>query len=232
MRGLAKTGLATLSGAGICMLAVSAVAQEAAGVPQETQFIFNTLSFLVHGFLVMWMAAGFAMLESGLVRAKNTTEILTKNIVLYALACVVYLLLGYYLMYGGAAGGVLPNFGFLIGTEHAVDTVAAGGEGAPYYAKRADFFFRPAPVLAGEGEQGQRLDAAFQAEVDADVDRARAGTVADGARATATLGPATVAVHDDGKVARDSRLRGIGGFGRHDGAIRPVRPPSVPALWP
>ena len=88
------------------------------------QYALDTFYLLVCGALVMWMAAGFAMLESGLVRAKNTAEILTKNIVLYALACVMYLLVGYYLMYGGAQGGVLPNFGFLIGNEHAADVVA------------------------------------------------------------------------------------------------------------
>lgn len=106
------------------------------------QYALDTFYLLVCGALVMWMAAGFAMLESGLVRAKNTAEILTKNIVLYALACVMYLLVGYYLMYGGAQGGVLPNFGFLIENEHAADVVAAGGEGAPAYSKRADFFFQ------------------------------------------------------------------------------------------
>lgn len=106
------------------------------------QYALDTFYLLVCGALVMWMAAGFAMLESGLVRAKNTTEILTKNIVLYALACVMYLLLGYALMYGGDAGGVLPNLGFLIGEEHVPEVVAAGGDGAPYYSKRADFFFQ------------------------------------------------------------------------------------------
>ncbi|WP_394560242.1 ammonium transporter [Aquipseudomonas alcaligenes] len=106
------------------------------------QYALDTFYLLICGALVMWMAAGFAMLESGLVRAKNTAEILTKNIVLYALACVMYLLLGYYLMYSGAAGGVLPNFGFLIGAEHAVDAVAAGEEGAATFSKRADFFFQ------------------------------------------------------------------------------------------
>lgn len=106
------------------------------------QYALDTFYFLICGALVMWMAAGFAMLESGLVRAKNTTEILTKNIVLYGLACVMYLLCGYALMYGGDAGGVLPNLGVLIGDEHAVEVVAAGGEGAPYYSKRADFFFQ------------------------------------------------------------------------------------------
>jgi len=92
--------------------------------------------------LVMWMAAGFAMLEAGLVRAKNTAEILTKNIVLYALASIMYLLVGYYIMYSSPEGGIFPSLGFLIGDEHAVDLVAAGGEDAPYYSARADFFFQ------------------------------------------------------------------------------------------
>lgn len=106
------------------------------------QYALDTFYLLICGALVMWMAAGFAMLESGLVRAKNTAEILTKNIVLYALACVMYLLLGYALMYGGDVGGALPNLGFLIGAEHAVEAVAAGGEDAPGFSRRADFFFQ------------------------------------------------------------------------------------------
>ncbi|MGL4316092.1 MAG: ammonium transporter [Pseudomonas sp.] len=106
------------------------------------QYALDTFYLLICGALVMWMAAGFAMLESGLVRAKNTAEILTKNIVLYALACVMYLLLGYHLMYSGDIGGALPNLGFLIGSEHAVEAVAAGGEEAPGFSRRADFFFQ------------------------------------------------------------------------------------------
>ncbi|WP_028241431.1 ammonium transporter [Stutzerimonas azotifigens] len=106
------------------------------------QYGLDTFYFLICGALVMWMAAGFAMLESGLVRAKNTTEILTKNIVLYAVASVMYLLVGYYIMYSSPEGGILPSLGFLIGDENAVDVVAAGGEDAPYYAARSDFFFQ------------------------------------------------------------------------------------------
>ena len=60
----------------------------------EIKYILNTLWFVLAGALVMWMAAGFTMLESGLVRSKNTTEILTKNVALYAIACVMYLLRG------------------------------------------------------------------------------------------------------------------------------------------
>ena len=106
------------------------------------QYGLDTFYFLICGALVMWMAAGFAMLESGLVRAKNTAEILTKNIVLYAVASIMYLLIGYYIMYSSPEGGILPSLGFLIGDEHAVDVVAAGGEDAPYYSSRADFFFQ------------------------------------------------------------------------------------------
>jgi len=106
------------------------------------QYGLDTFYFVICGALVMWMAAGFAMLEAGLVRAKNTAEILTKNIVLYALASIMYLLVGYYIMYSSPEGGIFPSLGFLIGDEHAADLVAAGGEDAPYYSARADFFFQ------------------------------------------------------------------------------------------
>ncbi|MCQ4321866.1 ammonium transporter [Stutzerimonas stutzeri] len=106
------------------------------------QYGLDTFYFLICGALVMWMAAGFSMLEAGLVRAKNTAEILTKNIVLYAVASIMYLLIGYYIMYSSPDGGILPSLGFLIGDENAVEVVAAGGEDAPYYSTRADFFFQ------------------------------------------------------------------------------------------
>ncbi|SHL29012.1 ammonium transporter [Phytopseudomonas punonensis] len=106
------------------------------------QYGFDTFYFLICGALVMWMAAGFAMLEAGLVRTKNTTEILAKNVALFAIACIMYLLIGYYIMYSSPEGGILPIFGFLIGDEHTVESVLAGGEDAPYYAARSDFFFQ------------------------------------------------------------------------------------------
>ena len=65
----------------------------------ELRYALDTFFFLISGALVMWMAAGFAMLEAGLVRSKNTTEILTKNICLYAIACTMFLLFGYNIMY-------------------------------------------------------------------------------------------------------------------------------------
>ena len=90
----------------------------------ELSYALDTFYFLICGALVMWMAAGFAMLEAGLVRAKNTAEILTKNIVLFAVACTMYLLVGYALMYSSDAGGFIPNLGFLIGAENSVDAGA------------------------------------------------------------------------------------------------------------
>ena len=106
------------------------------------QYGFDTFYFLICGALVMWMAAGFAMLESGLVRAKNTTEILTKNVALYATTSVMYLLVGYYIMYSSPEGGILPSLGFLIGDENTTEAVLAGGDDAPYYSARSDFFFQ------------------------------------------------------------------------------------------
>ena len=107
----------------------------------QIKYALDTFYFLVCAVLVMWMACGFAMLEAGLVRTKSTTEILAKNIALFAIASVMYLLFGYYIMYS-SAGALLPGFGMLIGGENSVAEVVAGGEGAPYYSNRADFFFQ------------------------------------------------------------------------------------------
>ncbi|WP_257295150.1 ammonium transporter [Endozoicomonas sp. YOMI1] len=109
----------------------------------QLSYALDTFYFLMCGALVMWMAAGFAMLEAGLVRSKNTVEILTKNIALFAIACTMYLLCGYQIMYPGAnEGGIMPLFGTLLGTENSVESVLAGGEDAPYYSLRSDFFFQ------------------------------------------------------------------------------------------
>jgi Amt family ammonium transporter len=108
----------------------------------ELSYALDTFYFLVTGALVMWMAAGFAMLEAGLVRAKNTTEILTKNIVLYAVASVMYLLVGYKIMYGDGVSPYIPGIDFLIGPDNAAKDVLAGGDDAPYYSNLSDFFFQ------------------------------------------------------------------------------------------
>jgi len=106
----------------------------------EMQYAFDTFYFLICGVLVMWMAAGFTMLESGLVRAKNTAEILTKNVALFSISCIMYMLVGYQIMYGGDEGGFLPNLGFMIGAENAAEDMV--GEDAPYYSVASDFFFQ------------------------------------------------------------------------------------------
>jgi len=77
-----------------------------ADVSGETAYIFNSLSFLMHGFLVMWMAAGFAMLEGGLVRTKNTAMQMLKNIAIYSFAGLMFYLVGYNLMYMDVTGWI------------------------------------------------------------------------------------------------------------------------------
>ncbi len=106
-------------------------------------YALDTFYFLVSGALVMWMAAGFAMLEAGLVRAKNTAEILTKNVVLYAIACIMYMLMGYNIMYPDGGNGIIPSlhFGFMFGGDHAAADVIAS-KGDTYYSGMSDFFFQ------------------------------------------------------------------------------------------
>ncbi|MCP5155376.1 MAG: ammonium transporter [Ectothiorhodospiraceae bacterium] len=106
----------------------------------ELRYVLNTLWFLLAGALVMWMAAGFAMLEAGLVRAKNTTEILTKNVALYAIACVAYLLVGYNLMYG--PGNAFVGGGMLLAGIAGEDGLSMVGDDGPTHAMHADFFFQ------------------------------------------------------------------------------------------
>jgi Amt family ammonium transporter len=104
-------------------------------------YSIDTFYFLMSGALVMWMAAGFAMLEAGLVRGKNTVEILTKNIALYAVASIMYMIVGYNIMYGEGLNGLIPGFGFLLGADHAADDVLKSA-GETYYSSMADFFFQ------------------------------------------------------------------------------------------
>ncbi|MFT6693697.1 MAG: Amt family ammonium transporter [Neolewinella sp.] len=100
----------------------------------ELQYALDTFYFLICGALVMWMAAGFSMLEAGLVRSKNTTEILTKNIALYAVACTMYMICGYSIMYGGGD--------FTMFLDGIVGDGATGMEEPATYAPSADFYFQ------------------------------------------------------------------------------------------
>ena len=108
----------------------------------ELQYALDTFYFLICGALVMWMAAGFAMLEAGLVRSKNTTEILTKNVGLFAIACTMYMICGYHFMYGG--GWFLS--GIAGGDTLVADALTASAEngfdGNSVYSQASDFFFQ------------------------------------------------------------------------------------------
>ena len=99
----------------------------------QLAYAVDTFYFLVMGAMVMFMAPGFAMLEAGMVRSKNTSEILTKNVALFSIACIMYLVIGYNIMYGGE--------GLFLGAENTVDDVLASG-GDTYYSARSDFFFQ------------------------------------------------------------------------------------------
>ncbi len=108
----------------------------------ELRYALDTFYFLVCAALVMWMAAGFTMLEAGLVRARNTVEILTKNVALFAIACLMYLLFGYTLMYPeSGVNSVWPGIGFLPGAEPGIDAVVAS-DGEIYYSSAAEFMFQ------------------------------------------------------------------------------------------
>jgi len=115
------------------------------GQVTELAYALDTFYFLVMGALVMWMAAGFTMLESGLVRAKNTAEILTKNIGLYSIACIMYMLCGYSIMYpddfsGGVFQSLSTLFSGLVGSaDNAAADVLAGDAD---HSDLSDFFFQ------------------------------------------------------------------------------------------
>ena len=106
----------------------------------QLQYAIDTFYFLVCGALVMWMAAGFAMLEAGLVRSKNTTEILTKNVALFAIACIMYLLSGYAIMYDG--GWLLSGIDAFSLDGVLASSAEEGFDGGSVYSGAADFFFQ------------------------------------------------------------------------------------------
>ncbi|MDO8882456.1 MAG: ammonium transporter [Pseudotabrizicola sp.] len=114
------------------------VVAETAPAVIDNAFIFNTLLFLIGGFLVFWMAAGFAMLEAGLVRSKNVTMQLTKNIALFSIASIMYWLVGYNLMYPGDAWTMTGYVGQLF----AAKSLAGDPDVAAGYSVASDFFFQ------------------------------------------------------------------------------------------
>ncbi|MDO7730110.1 MAG: ammonium transporter, partial [Loktanella sp.] len=120
------------------LLPTFALAQDVEYAPlADTQFIFNTLLFLIGGFLVFWMAAGFAMLEAGLVRSKNVTTQLTKNIALFAIAGLMFWLMGYNIMYPGEGNWIIDGVFGSISSKDIKTEIDAGG-----YSNASDFFFQ------------------------------------------------------------------------------------------
>ena len=108
----------------------------------QLQYAIDTFYFLICGALVMWMAAGFSMLEAGLVRAKNTTEILTKNVMLFSIASISYLVVGYDIMYGGGLFLSGIDGGDTLVADALAASAEAGFEGGAVYSSASDFFFQ------------------------------------------------------------------------------------------
>ena len=142
---LAATGIAS-----ILVFLARPVAAYAAGIDEESVFVFNTFAFLIWGVLVMWMCAGFTMLESGSVRTKNASMICLKNIGLYSIAGLAYFFIGYNLMYGENLGGIIGTPGFMYlpsgdelnllgGEDGALAAVLEDGAG---YSVMSDWFFQ------------------------------------------------------------------------------------------
>ncbi|PWR02766.1 ammonium transporter [Meridianimarinicoccus roseus] len=142
---LTKTFLMAAAVAALPALGMAQEAEVPAAVPTDVVFILNSLLFLVGGFLVFFMAAGFAMLEAGLVRSKNVTMQLTKNVALFSLAAIFYYLIGYNLMYplgDWAIDGVFSALFPAVGVLEAVGVDAAGADDYSYASTGSDFFFQ------------------------------------------------------------------------------------------
>ena len=131
--------------AGLIAISSPALAQDTPPVAEHTVFIFNSLLFLISGFLVMWMACGFSMLEAGLVRSKNVTMQLTKNMALFSIAAIGYYLVGYNLMYPLGSWGIEGYFSALFPAVAVLEPVGAGADAVDdlsYAATGSDYFFQ------------------------------------------------------------------------------------------
>lgn len=143
--------LKTLTALGAAGVLTVAAGPALAAVDPESAFVFNSFSFLINGLVVMFMACGFAMLEAGLVRTKNTATICLKNIALYSIAGLMYYLIGYAVMYTDVDGGFIGSFSFLynpseaelalINADEATAEMVAAVTGNGY-ASQSDWFFQ------------------------------------------------------------------------------------------
>ena len=111
---------------------------------EEIKFALDTFYAVMAGALVMWMAAGFTMLEAGMIQSKNASAIVTKNLGLYSIACIMYLMCGFILMYPGGAliEGVIPSIGTSLGLSTSMDNADIGIPYGMDYSQQADFFFQ------------------------------------------------------------------------------------------
>ena len=112
---------------------------------EEIKFALDTFYAVMAGALVMWMAAGFTMLEAGMIQSKNASAIVTKNLGLYSIACIMYLICGFILMYPGDATfieGVIPSIGTSLGLSTSMDNADIGIPYGMDYSQQADFFFQ------------------------------------------------------------------------------------------
>ena len=111
---------------------------------EEIKFALDTFYAVMAGALVMWMAAGFTMLEAGMIKKKNAAEIVTKNLGLYSIACIMYLVCGFALMYpsGALLDGVIPSIGTSLGLSTSMDNADIGIPYSMDYSQQADFFFQ------------------------------------------------------------------------------------------
>jgi Amt family ammonium transporter len=142
--GLLATGLGALCLPVLAQTAAAAAAPDVLSHVFELQYAMDTFYFLVCGALVMWMAAGFSMLEAGLVRTKNTTEILTKNVALYSIACIMYMVCGYAIMYDGSyfLSGIAGGESLTGDVLKSFSEREGGFGGDSIYSDASDFFFQ------------------------------------------------------------------------------------------
>ncbi|MEM8724410.1 MAG: ammonium transporter, partial [Pseudomonadota bacterium] len=134
---------ATLAvGAGLVAQPALAAVPKAEVVSGGTAYILNTLLFLIGGFLVMWMAAGFAMLEAGLVRSKNVSTQCLKNIGLYSIAGLMFWICGYNIAYPGEFNGIIGGFSGIYPMQAVGADIMQGGEEAAGYSIASDWFFQ------------------------------------------------------------------------------------------
>ena len=140
--------IAIVVGGALALFITRTSVAHADGVSEETAFILNTFAFLIWGGLVMWMCAGFTMLESGSVRTKNASVICLKNIGIYSIAGLAYFFIGYNLMYGDLVGEFIGQFGFMYGASESEvalldgDSEATAGVIANGHSKMSDWFFQ------------------------------------------------------------------------------------------